>query len=182
MSVVSIKKNLFDEVVAQVPLVDKPSGQATSSSITSSASAAVLPSKRSIRRLGATGEFMLHKVLPPLLGLALFILLWALLAHQGGQLPGPGKTWASAVELFSDPFYDNGPNDKGIGWNILKSLERVGIGFGLAALIGIPVGFMLGRFAFFSSMLVAHWFTGFQRGATRRDMGHLYLLHLANDY
>jgi nitrate/nitrite transport system permease protein len=35
----------------------------------------------------------------------------------------------------------------GIGWNVLQSLERVGIGFGLAALIGIPMGFLVGRFA-----------------------------------
>jgi nitrate/nitrite transport system permease protein len=56
------------------------------------------------------------------------------------------------VELFSDPFYDHGPNDKGIGWNILNSLQRVGLGFGMAALIGIPLGFMIGRFAFLSRM------------------------------
>lgn len=59
----------------------------------------------------------------------------------------------AAVELFKDPFYQNGPNDQGIGWNILNSLERVGIGFGMAALIGIPVGFVIGRVKFFNDML-----------------------------
>ena len=49
--------------------------------------------------------------------------------------------------VFGDPFYRKGPNDQGIGWNILMSLQRVGIGFGLAALVGIPLGFILGRFA-----------------------------------
>ncbi|MCP8713247.1 ABC transporter permease subunit, partial [Streptomyces sp. AC04842] len=63
------------------------------------------------------------------------------------EIPTPGVTWRAAVELFSDPFYDNGPNDKGIGWNLLASLQRVGIGFGLAALVGIPVGFAIGRYA-----------------------------------
>ena len=55
--------------------------------------------------------------------------------------------------MFADPFYDNGPNDKGIGWNILHSLYRVGAGFGLAALVGIPLGFMIGRFQFLSGMM-----------------------------
>src|SRR4051812_28740959 len=75
-------------------------------------------------------------------GLALFVVLWEVLAKTGGgRLPGPASTWDSAVQLFSDPFYRKGPNDQGIGWNILNSLGRVGIGFGMAAIIGIPLGF-----------------------------------------
>jgi nitrate/nitrite transport system permease protein len=66
--------------------------------------------------------------------------------------PGPAKVWDSAVKLFSDPFYRKGPNDQGIGWNILASLQRVGVGFGLAALVGIPMGFMIGRFTYLSRM------------------------------
>ena len=92
-------------------------------------------------------------VLPPLMGLALFVLIWAAIAQTSPQLPGPGKVWHSAVDLFAKPFYRNGPNDQGIGWNILASLQRVGIGFGLAALIGIPMGFVLGRFRFLNAMV-----------------------------
>ena len=44
------------------------------------------------------------------------------------------------------------PNDQGIGWNILASLQRVGLGFGLAALVGIPAGFMIGRFEYLNRM------------------------------
>jgi nitrate/nitrite transport system permease protein len=91
-------------------------------------------------------------VVPPLLGVAMFIALWALVAMTSPQLPSPVKTFHSAVALFSDPFYRKGPNDQGIGWNILMSLQRVGIGFGLAALVGIPLGFILGRFSFASAM------------------------------
>lgn len=87
------------------------------------------------------------------MGLLVFILLWAWLANHTPQLPGPLQTWRAAVEVFSHPFYDHGPNDQGIGWNILRSLERVGMGFGLAALIGIPLGFMIGRFTFLNNML-----------------------------
>jgi nitrate/nitrite transport system permease protein len=92
-------------------------------------------------------------VLPPILGMAILIGIWYVATLGGSSIPGPVKTWDAAVVLFSDPFYDNGPNDQGIGWNVLSSLERVGIGFGFAALVGIPLGFMIGRFPFFSSMV-----------------------------
>ena len=90
---------------------------------------------------------------PPILGMALFAVLWAVISNTGGHIPGPVETWKAAVELFADPFYNNGPNDQGIGWNVLHSLYRVGIGFGLAALVGIPLGFMIGRFAFLNQMM-----------------------------
>lgn len=96
---------------------------------------------------------LLKAIVPPLLGILLFIGVWALIATKSEGLPGPISTWAAALELFANPFYDNGPNDMGIGWNILHSLGRVGIGFGLAALVGIPLGFAIGRFAFLAGML-----------------------------
>jgi nitrate/nitrite transport system permease protein len=92
-------------------------------------------------------------VLPPLVGLGLFVLGWHILAVTGKRIPTPAITWEAAVKLFSNPFYRNGPNDQGIGWNIIASLQRVAIGFGFAALIGIPLGFMLGRFALLNAML-----------------------------
>ena len=93
------------------------------------------------------------QILPPVLGILLFLGIWSLIAMSSPNLPGPAKTWASAVVLFSDPFYQKGPNDQGIGWNIIASLKRVGIGFGMAAIIGIPLGFLIGRVAFFNGML-----------------------------
>ena len=101
-----------------------------------------------------TGGNLLRAALPPALGMLLFLLLWQLVSVSSGEngLPGPAKTWVAAQALFADPFYDNGPNDQGIGWNILHSLYRVGAGFGLAALVGIPLGFMIGRFKFLAGM------------------------------
>lgn len=96
-------------------------------------------------------HWFFEHVLPPLAGIGLVLLIWALLSADG-RLPGPGKTFMSAVELFRHPFYQNGPNDQGIGWNILRSLARVGVGFGAAALVGIPMGFMIGRFTFLNRM------------------------------
>jgi nitrate/nitrite transport system permease protein len=86
--------------------------------------------------------------IPPVVGLAILVGIWAAVAAHTSYLPGPIKTWQSAVEVFSDPFYQKGPNDQGIGWNLYASLQRVALGFGLAALVGIPLGFLLGRFAF----------------------------------
>ena len=92
-------------------------------------------------------------MLPPILGLLLMIGLWHVAMMKGGSIPSPAKTWEAAAILFAAPFYSNGPNDQGIGWNILASLQRVGIGFGIAALVGIPAGFLLGRFALLSSLV-----------------------------
>src|SRR3989441_11537839 len=94
----------------------------------------------------------LPRVLAPVIGLALFVALWEILAKTGGRLPDPLSTWHSALEVFGNPFYRKGPNDQGIGWNVLTSLGRVGIGFGMAALVGIPLRFMLGRFRSRSDM------------------------------
>ncbi len=126
----------------------------------SKASAGAAPARRtpyfeteSGKRFVEGTRTLFRNAVPPLLGMLLFVALWALVANSGGQIPGPGETWDAAVELFSDPFYDNGPNDQGIGWNILNSLGRVGIGFGFAAAVGIPLGFMIGRFDFLNRML-----------------------------
>ena len=86
------------------------------------------------------------KVVPPLIAIALLVAVWAVLTRNSTAFPTPWATFAEAVKVFSDPFYKNGPNDQGIGWNILFSLERVALGFGLAAAVGIPLGFLIGRF------------------------------------
>jgi nitrate/nitrite transport system permease protein len=92
-------------------------------------------------------------VLPPVLGFGLLIGIWALVSiSTASSIPSPADTARQAVEIFRDPFYSNGPNDQGVGWNILASLQRVAVGFGLAAVVGIPVGFAIGRFEFLSRM------------------------------
>ena len=92
-------------------------------------------------------------VLPPAFGLALLVGVWGLLTFNSTTFPSPKATFDAALVLFADPFYSKGPNDQGIGWNVLFSLKRVALGFGMAAVVGIPLGFMLGRFAFFNHMV-----------------------------
>jgi nitrate/nitrite transport system permease protein len=98
--------------------------------------------RRRRERLSAT----VQRVVPGVVGIILFLLLWQGVSQIVANFPGPVKVWDSAVKLYSDPFYRKGPNDQGIGWNIIASLQRVALGFGLAALVGIPAGFMIGRF------------------------------------
>jgi nitrate/nitrite transport system permease protein len=95
---------------------------------------------------------LLLKVLPPLFGIALMVLIWSIIAVKDSSFPSPWVTLQEAIKVFSDPFYQNGPNDQGIGWNIYASLKRVAVGFGLAAIVGIPLGFLIGRFPFLSGM------------------------------
>ncbi|MEN9867385.1 MAG: hypothetical protein RL748_2975 [Pseudomonadota bacterium] len=90
--------------------------------------------------------------LPPLLGIAVLLLVWQIIAMKTSGFPTPWLTLQEAIKLFSDPFYRKGPNDQGIGWNVLASLQRVALGFGLAALVGIPLGFIIGRFEFMFRM------------------------------
>ena len=72
---------------------------------------------------------------------------YAALMGKGQQktgFPTPAMVGKSFVDYLSDPFYDKGPNDKGIGIQLAYSLGRVAIGFLLATAIALPVGFTIG--------------------------------------
>ncbi|KPF68190.1 nitrate ABC transporter permease [beta proteobacterium AAP99] len=146
----------------ETPMMQSAAG-ASSSPVAANEPVAAVPEKKTKAQLRAAMDpraraaqrrAILLKVIPPLLGIAAFILLWEIVALTSkGSFPGPWPTAVEAVKIFSDPFYRNGVNDQGIGWNVLSSLQRVGLGFGLAALVGIPLGFMIGRFAFLNGMV-----------------------------
>ena len=65
-------------------------------------------------------------------------------AEQEARVPPPSVVLAHAYAELSEPFYDRGPNDKGIGIQLAHSLYRVLTGYLLAALVAIPVGFVIG--------------------------------------
>jgi nitrate/nitrite transport system permease protein len=88
---------------------------------------------------------ILKTILLPMLTFSVIIAAWSYIhIHVAPNFPAPSETWDHAKTILSDPFYKNGPNDLGIGWQLLYSLGRVGAGFGLAALVGIPLGFLMG--------------------------------------
>ncbi len=113
------------------------------------AAPAVTPTVRTVWDM----SFFWLRILPPVLGMCLLVLIWEMVSlGTGASIPSPKDTLVQAITIFSDPFYSKGPNDQGVGWNVLSSLKRVALGFGLAAVVGIPVGFMIGRFEFLSRM------------------------------
>jgi nitrate/nitrite transport system permease protein len=89
---------------------------------------------------------ILVNVLPPLVTVALIALFWQI-AASGPQssLPPPTKIWEEAKDLIVEPFYWAGSQDIGLGWRILVSLQRVAIGFSLAAIVGVLLGALVGQ-------------------------------------
>ena len=81
------------------------------------------------------------------ISLSLILILWELGAKLGlfSQLMPPASTTITEFwGWITNPFYDYGPNDKGIGWHLLVSLRRVAIGFAIGSAIAIPAGVLLG--------------------------------------
>ena len=86
-----------------------------------------------------------QSILLAMLGFFGFVILWWLLTYfLVKELPQPPQVFSNLFELLKKPFYDAGPNDKGIGWQIYYSLRRVLTGFFIGALIAIPLGFLIG--------------------------------------
>lgn len=82
-----------------------------------------------------------------LLSLGLLLLFWELGARMKLFAKGMPTASLTIKELWywvTHPFYDNGPNDLGIGWNLLVSLRRVAIGYSLASIIAVPLGILVG--------------------------------------
>lgn len=72
---------------------------------------------------------------------------YELLMGSGGQkarVPPPSVVIGHAFTELSMPFYDNGPNDKGIGTQLAYSVYRVLTGYSMAVLVALPVGFLIG--------------------------------------
>lgn len=97
-------------------------------------------------RLSPWLKSVLVNLVPPLVTVALILLFWQI-AASGPQssLPPPTKIWDEAKDLITEPFYWAGTQDIGLGWRILVSLQRVAIGFGLAAVVGVLVGALIGQ-------------------------------------
>lgn len=86
------------------------------------------------------------RVVPPAITLALILGIWQLLCMSPtATLPSPARIWADAKDLIVDPFFVYGPQDIGLAWRVLTSLQRVAVGFGLAAVAGVLIGCIIGQ-------------------------------------
>ncbi len=77
---------------------------------------------------------------------AVLLVIWQLaFGSAGSTLPSPLQVWTEANDLIVNPFFDFGSQDIGLGWRVLTSLQRVAIGFGFAAIVGILMGALVGQ-------------------------------------
>lgn len=97
-------------------------------------------------RLDQVKTFLIRQVLPPLAVVVVLLVIWQIaFSGETSGLPTPLQVWEEASELILHPFYVYGSQDIGLGWRVLTSLERVFYGFGLAAVIGVLVGAVIGQ-------------------------------------
>lgn len=81
----------------------------------------------------------------PLVGFLGVIVIWWIIALANHELmPTPPEALAANLDYILNPFFQRGPGNLGIGWLLIASIRRVLIGFGLGALVAIPVGFLIG--------------------------------------
>jgi nitrate/nitrite transport system permease protein len=86
------------------------------------------------------------RVVPPLIVVALMLLFWELVCRRAGStLPPPSRVYKETKELIFDPFFDRGGIDKGLFWHLSASLQRVALGYSLAAVAGIALGTLVGQ-------------------------------------
>ena len=104
------------------------------------------------KRKAPPGEFSKRvseisaRVVPPVVVIGLFLLVWELLCRRtGATLPPPSRVYSDTRELIFDPFFDRGGIDKGLFWHLSASLQRVALGYSLAAVVGIGLGTLVGQ-------------------------------------
>jgi len=105
-----------------------------------------LPSAASLR-LATVGTLKSvgSNVLPPLICLAILLTAWQIACMgKGSPLPPPTVVVSTTWDLIIHPFYNHGTSDIGLGLRVLVSLQRVAIGFGIAAVVGILLGVLIG--------------------------------------
>jgi bicarbonate transport system permease protein len=115
-----------------------------------------LPRKQSSGFLQAFWKKYSKEIIPPLLGIVGFLLIWQLFSSSGlVKLPGPldivNEPRTRILLLY--PFFDLGPTDKGLFWQTWASLQRVAVGYFFAAVVGISTGILIGTTPIASKML-----------------------------
>lgn len=84
-------------------------------------------------------------ILTPTITILILLTLWQIaVSFPGATLPGPIQVVQDTWILILYPFYDRGGTDKGLFWQVFASLQRVAIGYSIAAVVGIAVGIIVG--------------------------------------
>jgi nitrate/nitrite transport system permease protein len=96
----------------------------------------------------------LKGLIPPAVALVVFLVVWQIFTMSpDANLPTPVRTVQDTWELIINPFFNYGGTDKGLFWQVLTSLQRVAIGFSLAAIVGVALGILVGTSSLMYSAL-----------------------------
>jgi len=97
-------------------------------------------------RVLTKAKIVATNIVPPIVVLAVLLTIWELLCRkQGASLPPPSQVLGETWELIVDPFFDRGGIDKGLFWHMSASLQRVALGYALAAIAGVALGTLVGQ-------------------------------------
>ncbi|PDT45647.1 nitrate ABC transporter, permease protein [Sinorhizobium fredii] len=87
-------------------------------------------------------------LLPLLVTLTVFTLVWQIICSSPeSSLPAPTRVFEESWELIAHPFYTGQGVDQGLFWHVLASLQRVALGYAMAAAVGIALGVLVGQSA-----------------------------------
>jgi nitrate/nitrite transport system permease protein len=130
--------------------MNMPLMKAEPATVTQATTAKVLPLPPKRPALATRTRMVLGKVaervVPPVVVIAVALLIWELLCRRAGStLPPPSRVLTDTWELIVDPFFDRGGLDKGLFWHLSASLQRVAFGYLLACFVGVALGTLVGQ-------------------------------------
>ena len=130
--------------------MNMPLMKAEPATVTPATTAKVLPLPPKRPALATRTRMVLGKVaervVPPVVVIAVALLIWELLCRRAGStLPPPSRVLTDTWELIVDPFFDRGGLDKGLFWHLSASLQRVAFGYVLASFVGVALGTLVGQ-------------------------------------
>jgi nitrate/nitrite transport system permease protein len=130
--------------------MNMPLMKAEPATVTPATTAKVLPLPPKRPALATRTRMVLGKVaervVPPVVVIAVALLIWELLCRRAGStLPPPSRVLTDTWELIVDPFFDRGGLDKGLFWHLSASLQRVAFGYVLACFVGVALGTLVGQ-------------------------------------
>ena len=103
------------------------------------------PTKPAGFNLSKKQKALLDDILTPVVAMVILLIIWEILSAIGGnRLPGPIKVIGETKNLILYPFFNRGGTDVGLGLQVLASLQRVAIGYSIAAVVGISLGIVVG--------------------------------------
>lgn len=111
-------------------------------------------SRVNLQKLGGQVLNWLKSLIAPLIAVLIFLAIWQVMTMgPNANLPTPIRTVQDTWELIVNPFFDYGGTDRGLFWQVWSSLQRVALGFTLAAIVGVALGILVGTSSLMYSAL-----------------------------